>query len=351
MWTAGAEWELPWLLRCHLSLTELGLKYRAFIFHFLSFCFPLYINTVGILEKNKKITWDFLVQSSAPLLLLFMNSSLFSDFTIAAQYFHSALRIPELHRFCCTQGAQGVLCISFAGLSLCLRGWRSLATAAVPAWSKRCLPEGSCVLLLNVLLLNVLPSVVLGRFFWNVDMLSVWYNPSQTRQTQGKCPPHQLRPALFLFPLVLTQKYEVEVLGISTCQSLMVFLLLSWFVFHCLPISVQGLLCLHHFFCCLSFCFPAFFCDWKKNSKRWGDNCVISGNFSRFFSAMCWAITTPIEFSGDGKPRALPSQRVLCTCQNRAQRNHIYSKLFWMAAVKQLERANALASGSNFTCL
>lgn len=74
--------------------------------------------------------------------------------------------------------------------------------------------------------------------FWNVGMLFVWYQSSQTGQTQGKCPPHQFRPTLFLFPLVSTQKYEVGVLGISTCQSLMVFLLLSQLVFHCFLISV-----------------------------------------------------------------------------------------------------------------
>lgn len=66
VWTAGAEWELPWLLRCYLSLIELGLKNRAFIFHFLSFCFPLYTNTVGTLEKTKKITWDFFSSVQRP---------------------------------------------------------------------------------------------------------------------------------------------------------------------------------------------------------------------------------------------------------------------------------------------
>lgn len=58
-----------------------GIKKLSFFFHFVSFWFPLYINTVGALEKILKITWDFFVQSSAPLLLPFMNSSYFSDFT------------------------------------------------------------------------------------------------------------------------------------------------------------------------------------------------------------------------------------------------------------------------------
>lgn len=181
--------------------------------------------------------------------------------------------------------------------------------------------------------------------FWDADMLFVWYQPPQTRLIQGECPPHQFRPTLFLFPFVLTQKYEVEILGISTP---MVFLLLSWLVFHCFPISVQGLLCLHCFFCCLSVSLPSSMTE-RKIAR--GEGIIVWFKvISADFFQQC-AEQSQLLLSSVGMETTGPSQTVLCTCQNRAQRNHIYCKLFWMAAVKQLEKANALASGSNFTCL
>lgn len=71
-WTAGAVWQLPWLLRYCLSLIEVGLKRKAFFSpHPMGLKMPLYVNTTEYLEKSTKSAKIFLCSPVCPSCDLF----------------------------------------------------------------------------------------------------------------------------------------------------------------------------------------------------------------------------------------------------------------------------------------
>lgn len=108
-----------------------GIKKWSIFFHFVSFRYPLYINTIWALEKTKKSPEIFRVRPVPPSCYyswIALNFPISHE--IASQDFHPTLasqdRAPCWHRFCRTRWAQRsslhlLCCGDCAALPLCLQ--------------------------------------------------------------------------------------------------------------------------------------------------------------------------------------------------------------------------------------